>query len=264
MTAVLSAREISVSFGGVHAVVDVDLDVEPDQLVGLIGPNGAGKTTLIDAITGFVPHRGTVSIDGRDVTGSKPHVRALSGLARTWQATELFDDLTVRENLTVAARHPTTRETVRELFSSKVGDVDAVDEALGWLSLGDLADALPSELTQGQRKLVSVARALSARPKLLLLDEPAAGLDAHESVELGHHLREVVDHGIPMLLVDHDMGLVLRLCDQLVVVESGRVIGRGTPREIRENPRVVEAYLGAAERLAPTETGTPTPSGGGS
>ena len=138
MTSVLSARGISVSFGGVHAVVEVDLDVEPDQLVGLIGPNGAGKTTFIDAVTGFVPHRGTVSIDGRDVTGSKPHVRALRGLARTWQATELFDDLTVRENLTVAARHPTTLETIKELFSSQVSDVEAVDEALEWLSLGEL------------------------------------------------------------------------------------------------------------------------------
>jgi branched-chain amino acid transport system ATP-binding protein len=264
MTSVLSARDISVSFGGVHAVVDVDLDVEPDQLVGLIGPNGAGKTTLIDAITGFVRHRGTVSIDGRDVTGSKPHVRALCGLARTWQATELFDDLTVRENLTVAARHPTTLETIKELFSSQVRQVDAVDEALEWLSLGEFADTLPTELTQGQRKMVSVARALSARPKLLLLDEPAAGLDAHESVALGHRLRDVVNRGIPMLLVDHDMGLVLRICDQLVVVESGRVIGRGTPAEIRENPRVVEAYLGAADRLAPTEASTPAHSRDGS
>jgi len=264
MTSVLSARGIAVSFGGVHAVVDVDLDVEPDQLVGLIGPNGAGKTTLIDAITGFVPHRGTVTIDGRDVTRSKPHVRALRGLARTWQATELFDDLTVRENLTVAARHPTMRETIKELFTNQVRHVEGVDEALEQLSLGELADALPTELTQGQRKMVSVARALSARPKLLLLDEPAAGLDAHESIALGERLRDVVDHGIPMLLVDHDMGLVLRICDQLVVVESGRVIGRGTPAKIRENPRVVAAYLGAADRLGDTEAGSSAHSRNGS
>ncbi len=264
MTSVLSARGISVSFGGVRAVVGVDLDVEPDQLVGLIGPNGAGKTTLIDAVTGFVPHRGSVSVDGRDVTGSKPHVRARCGLARTWQATELFDELTVRENLTVAARHPPVLETIKELFSGPSSQLDAVDEALELLSLGDLADAMPSELNQGQRKLVSVARALSARPKLLLLDEPAAGLDAHESVALGHRLREVVDHGIPTLLVDHDMGLVLRICDQLVVVESGRVIGRGTPAEIRENPRVVAAYLGAADRLAQGGASTPARSRDGS
>jgi branched-chain amino acid transport system ATP-binding protein len=263
MTTVLSTRDISVSFGGVRAVIDVSLDVDPGQLVGLIGPNGAGKTTFIDAVTGFVPHRGAVSIDGTDVTGSPPHARARRGLARTWQGTELFDDLTVRENLTVAALHPTLVETVKELFSRPVSRVDAVDEALERLSLGALADAMPGELTQGQRKMVSVARALSARPKLLLLDEPAAGLDAQESAELGHRLREVVDRGIPMLLVDHDMGLVLGISDQLVVIESGVVIGRGDPTEIRGNPRVVEAYLGASDRLAATDgTGSAQPGGG--
>ena len=250
MTAVLAAHGISVSFGGVRAVVDVSLEVRPGQLVGLIGPNGAGKTTFIDAVTGFVPHGGTVSIDGKDVTRLAPHARARCGLARTWQATELFDDLSVRENLTVAARHPTALETTKELLWRSVGDVDAVDEALDRLSLDGLADALPGELTQGQRKMVSVARALAARPKLLLLDEPAAGLDARESAALGGKLREVVDQGLPVLLVDHDMGLVLGISDQLVVIESGVVIASGTPGEIRQNPRVVEAYLGAADRLS--------------
>jgi branched-chain amino acid transport system ATP-binding protein len=263
MTPVLSARSISVSFGGVRAVVDVSLDVDPGQLVGLIGPNGAGKTTFIDAVTGFVPHGGSVSVDGHDVTGSPPHVRARRGLTRTWQATELFDDLTVRENLTVAARHPTAMQTIKELVAKPVSRVDAVDEALEQLALGHLADAMPAEITQGQRKLVAVARALSARPKLLLLDEPAAGLDVQESAALGHQLREVVDHGTPMLLVDHDMGLVLGISDQLVVVESGWVIGRGTPAEIRGNPHVVEAYLGAADRLALADPAAPAPPGAG-
>jgi branched-chain amino acid transport system ATP-binding protein len=263
VTAVLSAQGISVSFGGVRAVVDVSLDVEPGQLVGLIGPNGAGKTTFIDAVTGFVPHGGSVSIDGRDVTGSPPHVRARRGLTRTWQSTELFDDLTVRENLTVAARHPTATETIKEIFSKPVSHVDAVDEALQRLAVGDLADAMPTEITQGQRKMVAVARALAARPKLLLLDEPAAGLDVQESAALGHQLREVVDHGTPMLLVDHDMGLVLGISDQLVVVESGVVIARGTPVEIRENPRVIEAYLGAADRRAHVDPSAPSQPGVG-
>ena len=254
MTSVLSARGVSVSFGGVRAVVDVDLDVEPGELVGLIGPNGAGKTTFIDAVTGFVPHDGTVSIDGVDVTGTPPHVRARRGLARTWQATELFDDLTVRENLTVAARHPTLAQTLTELFSRSRSRVDAVEAALERFALGDLAEALPSELTQGQRKILSVARAWAAQPKLLLLDEPAAGLDAGESAKLGRQMRALVDDGVPILLVDHDMGLVLGISDQLVVIEAGKVIGRGTPGEIRENPRVVEAYLGSTERLAPTES----------
>jgi branched-chain amino acid transport system ATP-binding protein len=250
MSTLLSARGISVSFGGVHAVIDVDLDVQPGQLVGLIGPNGAGKTTFIDAITGFVPHLGTVSLDGDDITGAPPHVRARRGLARTWQAVELFDDLSVRENLTVAARHPSIGATIKELFGRPAGRNDAVDEALDLLSLRDLADASPSELSQGQRKLVAVARAIAAGPKLLCLDEPAAGLDATESADLGRRLRQVVDGGTPILLIDHDMGLVLGICDQLVVLEFGRVIARGTPAEIRQNVDVITAYLGSAAAVA--------------
>ena len=236
---------ISVSFGGVHAVVDVDIDVHDGELVGLIGPNGAGKTTFIDAVTGFVPHKGTIAIGGVDLSNAPAHVRARHGLARTWQSTELFDDLSVRENLTVAADHPSMAETVRQLLSGRSRAQSGVDDALALLGIDGLADVLPRELTQGQRKLVSAARALAARPKLLLFDEPAAGLDQRESEELGRHLRQIVDQGTPILLVDHDMGLVLEICDRVVVIEFGRVIGRGTPAEIRRNQRVVEAYLGA-------------------
>jgi branched-chain amino acid transport system ATP-binding protein len=246
MSTLLSARGIYVSFGGVHAVIDVDLDVQAGQLVGLIGPNGAGKTTFIDAITGFVPHLGTVSLDGDDVTDAPPHVRARRGLARTWQAVELFDDLSVRENLTVAARHPSIGATIKELVGRPVARNVAVDDALDLLSLRDLADTSPSELSQGQRKLVAVARAIAAGPKLLCLDEPAAGLDATESADLGRRLRQLVDNGTPILLIDHDMGLVLGICDQLVVLEFGRVIARGTPAEIRQNVDVITAYLGSA------------------
>jgi branched-chain amino acid transport system ATP-binding protein len=252
VSTVLAARGVSVSFGGVHAVVDVDLDVEPGQLVGLIGPNGAGKTTFIDAITGFVPHRGTISLAGDDLTGTAPHVRARRGLARTWQSIELFDDLTVRENLTVAATHPSVMTTIKELFARPVSTARAVDEALEVFALEALADATPTELTQGQRKLVAVARALAAGPKLLCLDEPAAGLDARESTAFGRHLREIVDRGTPILLIDHDMGLVLGISDRVVVLEFGKVIATGTPNEVRRDPSVVSAYLGSAAReLAP-------------
>jgi branched-chain amino acid transport system ATP-binding protein len=246
MTAVLSARGICVSFGGVRAVIDVDVDVEAGQLLGLIGPNGAGKTTFIDAVTGFVAHTGTVVVDGTDVTAAAPHVRARRGVTRTWQAMELFDDLSVRENLTVAARQPSLVGAARELFARPRRSLPAVDEALDTLAIGDLAGASPAELTQGQRKLVAVARALAARPKVLCLDEPAAGLDAAESADLGRRLRRIVDAGTPVLLVDHDMGLVLGICDRLVVLEFGRVIARGTPGEIREDANVVAAYLGSA------------------
>jgi branched-chain amino acid transport system ATP-binding protein len=245
MTAVLSARGVSVSFGGVHAVVDVDLDVEPGELVGLIGPNGAGKTTFIDAITGFVPHRGTVSLGGVDITGTSPHIRARHGMSRTWQAIELFDDLTVRENLTVAAHQPSTVSTLKELFGRPMTVSSSVDEAIEMFALEHLADATPSELTQGQRKLVAVARALAARPTLLCLDEPAAGLDAQESVAFGAHLRQIVDRGTPALLIDHDMGLVLGISDRVVVLEFGKVIAVGTPSDVRADPAVVAAYLGS-------------------
>jgi branched-chain amino acid transport system ATP-binding protein len=234
MSAVLSCRSVSVSYGGVRALVDVDLDVEEGQLVGLIGPNGAGKTTFIDAITGIVRSRGTVELDGRDLTSLPSHARARLGLTRTWQSIELFDDLTVMENLTVLAPRR-ARESAR-----------SPDEAVAMFGLESLADAMPSEVSQAQRKLVGLARALAADPRVLCLDEPAAGLDVRESEELGRRLRQIVDSGIPVLLVDHDMGLVLGISDHVVVLEFGKVIATGDPESVRRHPQVVAAYLGKA------------------
>jgi branched-chain amino acid transport system ATP-binding protein len=248
---VLAARAVSVSFGGVHAVVDVDLEVGPGRLVGLIGPNGAGKTTFIDAITGFVRSRGQVEVDGRNIAGLPPHARARSGLARTWQSIELFDDLTVRENLLVASHRPSVWRTIRETVSLPGAGSGEVDPVLELLGLEPFADELPSELSQGQRKLVGIGRALVAKPRLVCLDEPAAGLDTYESEQLGRRLRTLGDGGQAMLLVDHDMGLVLGICDEVVVLEFGQVIARGAPEVVRRDPLVITAYLGSAASTLP-------------
>jgi ABC-type branched-subunit amino acid transport system ATPase component len=235
---VLVVRDLSVTFGGVHALEHVDLEVHEGELVGLIGPNGAGKTTLIDAVTGFVPFTGTVTLDGHDIGRMAAHERARRGLSRTWQNTDLFDDLEVGENVAVAAR----------------GHADPT-QILALVDLAWAAPAMPDQLSEGARKLVGVARALAGHPRLLCLDEPAAGLDARESEELGRSLRELADRGQSTLLIDHDMGLVLSICDRVVVLEFGQVIADGPPEAVRQNHRVIAAYLGggAAE---PVESST--------
>ena len=161
MSAILATTALSVRFGGVRAVDEVDVVVDEGQLVGLIGPNGAGKTTLVDAITGFVRYTGRVELDGHDLSGMPPHARARRGLARTWQSTELFDDLTVRENLTVAAERPSFLTLAAELVGRRAGENAAAERALELLDLEPIAEAMPAELTQGQRKLVGVARAIA-------------------------------------------------------------------------------------------------------
>jgi len=262
---VLRTTNLSVRFGGVHAVEDADVAVGEGELVALIGPNGAGKTTFIDAITGFVRYTGRAELDGKDLEGMAPHERARRGLARTWQSTELFDDLSVRENLTVAAHRPSFLALVGDLVGKRIGESAAAEQALELLDLGSIADATPDHLTQGQRKLVGVARAIAMQPRLLCLDEPAAGLDTRESEDLGQRLRKIADAGTATLLIDHDMGLVMTICDRITVLEFGKVIAAGSPDEVRRDPRVVKAYLGgaAAERpdeviadQSPTQAGT--------
>ena len=244
--ALLSARDLVVRFGGVTAVDGISLTVPTGGLIGLIGPNGAGKTTTIDALTGFVAHRGAIDLDGEAIDGLAAHERARRGLVRTWQSLELFDDLTVRENCEVAAVAQRLGSLGRDLWRPRRSvDGAAADEAIELVGLGDVADRHPTELSLGRRKLVAVARALAQRPRLLLLDEPAAGLDSTESLALGRQLRSVVDHGVSILLVDHDMGLVLGVCDRVCVLDFGRMIAEGTPGEIRANEHVIEAYLGA-------------------
>lgn len=243
---VLAARGICVRYDGVRALSNVSLEVPEGKIVGLIGPNGAGKTTLVDAITGFVPCEGRVEIAGEDVTRLKPHARARRGLGRTWQAVELFNDLSVAENVAVAIRTPSPWATIRELFVRPTLEKARIGEALDSVGIGHLVDAMPTELSEGQRKLVGIARAFAGSPRVVCLDEPAAGLDTSETHELGLQLRGLTSGGMPMLLIDHDIGFVFGTCDHVVVVEFGEVIAEGPPHEIYANERVIEAYLGSS------------------
>jgi branched-chain amino acid transport system ATP-binding protein len=244
---ILKVADLRVRFGAVAALDGVSLSVPTGSLVGLIGPNGAGKTTFIDAVTGFVPSTGTVQVDGQRVDLLPPHRRVAAGLGRTWQSLELFDDLTLRENCLVAAQSASLGSSLLDLVRpGRHADDPRVDAALELVGLADAADRAPTELSLGQRKLAGVARALAGRSTILLLDEPAAGLDTDESAALGERLRRIVDTGTTVLLVDHDMGLVLGVCEQVHVLDFGLLIRSGTPDEVREDPEVIAAYLGTS------------------
>jgi branched-chain amino acid transport system ATP-binding protein len=243
--ALLEAAEITVAFGVLRAVDGLSLSVEAGRLVGLIGPNGAGKTTFVDAITGFTPHGGRLVFDGHDLVGAPPHRRVRAGLARTWQSVELFDDLTVAENLAAVAHRPSVRGLLSDLVRpGRARHQTCVDHALDAVGAVGLADRQPRELSHGQRTLVGVARALATSPRLVCMDEPAAGLDTTESETLGKRLRQIVEAGTAILLIDHDMGLVLNWCDEIYVIEFGALIAHGPPAAIRRDARVIEAYLG--------------------
>lgn len=233
----LEVSGVSVVFGGHHALNEVGLSAEPGHVTGLIGPNGAGKSTLFDVVSGLrKPSRGRVLLHGHDVTRAGPARRARHGLARTFQRLELFGRLSVRDNLLVAA----------ELGSQRAHARRTVNEILAKLDLTEVADSCADTLPTGVGRLVEVGRALAVRPTLLLLDEPAAGLDGEETERFAALLRSLADEGTAVVLVEHDMSLVMGVCDQVCVLDLGKVIAVGPPDVVKRDETVLAAYLGDA------------------
>ena len=238
--AVLEAVGLTVRFGGVVAVSGVDLAVESGRVMGLIGPNGAGKTTLFNVLCGLQqPDPGRILLRGQDVTSRSPSTRAALGLARTFQRLELFDVLTCRENVLVAV------EAKGSAFRSPGGE-EVVDRVLERVGLLDVADVRADELPTGQARLLEVARALATEPEVLLLDEPAAGLNSRETDELAILIRSLADEGLAVVLVEHDISMVMKVCDEIVVLDAGRVISHGPAAVVRNDPAVIAAYFGSA------------------
>jgi branched-chain amino acid transport system ATP-binding protein len=241
----LEVREITVRFGGNTALDAASLTADEGCVTGLIGPNGAGKTTLFNVITGLLPATsGQVSIDGRDVTRLSPHRRARRGLARTFQRLELFTMLTVRENIRVAA------DIHRRWSGDKEDPAERTEVLIDRVGLRGCADERVTALPTGQGRLVELGRALACKPSVLLLDEPASGQDDTETEQFGRLLRELAGEGTAVVLVEHDVQLVMAVCDHISVLDFGHVIASGSPSEIQHDEAVLAAYLGTAPASA--------------
>ena len=258
MPPLLKVENVSLRFGGVQALSDVSFDLFQGEILGLIGPNGAGKTTMFNCITGVLPsYKGHIRYEGRDLRHLKPHERARLKIARTFQNLELFDELSALDNLLVPLDAFSRRGVIGDLLrlpTTVLEERQAEEEArsiLHFLGLGDYADTPAGDLAVGLRRRLEIGRALCLEPRLLLLDEPAAGLDARETAELARLLATVrARFKLTVLIVDHDMALIMRICNRIYVLDGGKIIAAGQPEQIRDDPEVARAYLGEAAAAA--------------
>ena len=257
----LEVRSVTVRFGGITALDDVSLTAAPRRVTGIIGPNGAGKTTLLNVLCGLVrPESGQIWFDGRELTRLRPHKLAALGIARTLQGVGLFDGLSVAENVMVGATSHARAGFWSGLFGLPRSDRDEQQlrklavEALDRVGAADLADAMPGTLAYGLRKRVALARALVARPRLLLLDEPASGLSESELPELGGLISRLTDDA-SVVVIEHRMDLMMSVCHTITVLDFGKVIADGTPAEVQASPAVTAAYLGVEAEGAAEVTG---------